>query len=953
MSAFQSTLDLATVTTPRGIRLAGTAANEWAGWSLASAGDINGDGVADVIIGASLQGASGRTGPGSAYVVFGRADGWANIDLANLTAIGFRIGGIAAASSFEQQGLPVSSAGDVNGDGFDDLIVGSLLADTNGRANNGTATILYGHAGGFADVDISQPLGSVGSRIDGAAGGDYAGRAVAELGDFNGDGYDDVVVGTQYFTSFGPTGTRGSAFVLLGSAAGIPSVDLASPGANVFRIDGAAGDNIGRVVASAGDLNGDGLADLVTSGLVLPTGNPPMATATVIFGRSAGLGTLNLANLGSGGFRITGIVGYDSGVLDAGLASAGDFNGDGYTDLIVGAPGASNNGRTASGSAYVIYGKAGGFSDIDLSNPGSYGFRIDGAAQYNHTGYSVAGVGDVNGDGYADIAVGGFNAGYNSRFNSGSASIILGRAGGSSNIDLANPGSNDYRFDGAASGDRTGKVAAAGDVDGDGFADVLIGAYTADPLGRTDAGAAYLLFSQSQSGATLRGTTMADTLRGTPDSDTLNGYGRDDRIYGNAGNDTLIGGDGNDTLDGGPGTDMMTGGPGDDTYVIDQATDSVVEQANEGNDTVFVSATGPVTIGPNVEIIRLIGAATSFTGSATAEQIVANAALATTLSGGAGDDTLWGSALNNTLQGGDGDDIIRGQSGGGTWSGGQGNDQFVVGNAAVTIVENPNEGIDTVWVTVDDYTLAANIEILRLAGTAFRVNGSAGAEQLVANPLFASVVDGRGGDDVIWGNNLASTLNGGSGDDIIRPQFGVSTLYGGAGNDQFVIQNNNQVIIEAAGEGDDTAWVAVNGYAVGANVERINLSGLANTAIGNDSDNIIAGNPLMGNEYLVGGAGSDIIFGSTFADTFRGDAGNDTLYSLGGADRFVYQGPGWGYDAINGFTQGAAKLVFTGSGITFGQLSIVSGTGNSQVEYGGSAILVFGVANLTASDFLF
>ena len=713
------------------------------------------------------------------------------------------------------------------------------------------------------------------------------------------------------------------------------------------------GDNIGRVVASAGDLNGDGLADLVTSGLVLPTGNPPMATATVIFGRSAGFGTLDLTNLGSAGFRITGIVGYDSGVLDAGLASAGDFNGDGYTDLIIGAPGASNNGRTASGSAYIVYGKAGGFSDIDLSNPASYGFRIDGAAQYNHTGYSVAGVGDVNGDGYADIAVGGFNAGYNSRFNSGSTTIILGRAGGSSNIDLASPGSNDYRFDGAASGDRSGKVAAAGDVDGDGFADVLIGAHNADPLGRTDAGAAYLLFSQSQGGATFRGTTLADTLRGTPDSDTLNGYGRDDRIYGNAGNDTLIGGDGNDTLDGGPGTDMMSGGPGDDTYVIDQATDTVVEQANEGNDTAFVSATGTVTIGPNVEIIRLFGAATQFTGSATAEQIVANAALATTLSGGAGDDTLWGSTLNNALQGGDGDDIIRGQSGAGTWSGGQGNDQFVVGNAAVVLVENPNEGIDTAWVAVNGYTLAANIEIARLAGTATTVNGSSGDEQLVANPTLGSTIDARGGIDVLWGSNFADLLNGGQGDDILRGGYGADTLYGGAGNDQFVILDNNATIIEAAGEGDDTAWVAVNGYAVGAHVERINLSGPANTAIGNEADNIIAGNPLMGNTYLVGGGGADIIFGSSFADAFRGDAGNDILYSLGGADRFIYNAPGWGYDQINGFVQGQARLDFTGSGIGFDQLFIQSANGNSQVEFGGAAILVFGVATLSASDFLF
>ncbi len=954
MSAFTSALDLASLTATRGIRIIGAGAGDRTGYSLASAGDVNGDGLADLVIGMDPQSAP-VGGFLTAYVVFGRPNPWGDIDLGHLGSAGFRITG-AAFDGLPTYGLDVSAAGDVNGDGFGDVLVGAGLENTQGRFNNGASWVVYGKDGSFDSIDLTQPLGTAGARIDGVAAGDYTGRTVASIGDFNGDGYGDVLVGGQYFTSYGPGAFAGSAFVVFGRAGGLTGVDLAAPGAGAFRIDGAPGDNIGRRVASAGDFNGDGLADIITAGLFSQQGvDPSTASAFVIFGKTAGFGTLNLANLGQGGFRIDGISVGSSALVD--VASAGDINGDGFGDLIIGSPGADNNGRTDSGSAYVILGRASGFGTIDLNNPASYAFRIDGAAQYNQTGFSVSSAGDVNGDGFSDILVGGFLAGSNFRPFSGSSYIVLGGGGGFSNIDLAQTSASVFRFDGAASDDRQGfAVAAAGDADGDGFSDILLGALTADPSGQVDAGTSYLLFSQSQGNATFRGTTLSETLRGTPDADSIQGLAGHDRLFGNAGNDTIDGSAGHDTLDGGPGIDIMIGGPGDDVFFLDNPGDGVVEVPDGGDDTAWLGAAGALTIGANIEIIRLFAAASQVTGSGSDEQIVANANLASTIAAGGGNDTIWGNSLTNGLnnvQGGDGDDIIRGLDGNGSFAGGQGNDQYVIGNTTARIVELPNQGTDTAWVTVNGYTLDPNVEILRLGGTAIQVTGSEGDEQLVANPLLASSIDARGGNDVVWGSAFGSLLNGGNGDDIIRGQGGADTMLGGNGNDQFAVVNNSTMLIEAEGAGDDTAWIAVNGYAVGANIERINLSGAANTAIGNAADNIIAGNPLMGNAYLVGGAGSDLIFGSAFADVFRGDSGNDTMYAQGGADRFVYNAPNWGYDQINGFVQGQARLDFTGSGIAFSQMFLQSANGNTQVEFGGSAILVFGVASLSAGDFLF
>ena len=409
-TGFNAMMDLASLDGSNGFRVKGELTYDDSRVSVSNAGDVNGDGFDDLIVdnrGFDVNG--GRSA--ARYVVFGKASGFdATLDLSDLNGSnGFRLVGAAAYDFSADFSASVSSAGDVNGDGFGDVIIGASGANPNGD-HSGSSYVVFGKASGLdATLDLSSLDGSNGFRLDGAAG-DGAGFSVSDAGDFNGDGFDDVIIGAPFANQYGGyyTYSGGASYVVYGKASGFDAtMNLSSlDGSNGFRLDGSGSGRSGTGVNSVGDINGDGFDDVLIISQPVSRYGAILDLSYVVFGKASGFdATMNLSSLdGSNGFRLIG--GYSYSGSQFNVNSAGDINGDGFDDVIVGALYTDYNG-TNSGSSYVVFGKASGFdAALDLSNLDSNsGFRLDGA-ENDASGRSVSSAGDINNDGFDDLIIG-------------------------------------------------------------------------------------------------------------------------------------------------------------------------------------------------------------------------------------------------------------------------------------------------------------------------------------------------------------------------------------------------------------------------------------------------------------------------------------------------------------------------------------------------------------------
>ncbi|TAN52335.1 MAG: hypothetical protein EPN21_04195, partial [Methylococcaceae bacterium] len=355
-NGFTASVTPASLDGSNGFRLDGVTAGDMAGMHVNSAGDVNGDGFADLMIGAFRADPNGNDS-GSSYVVFGKASGFsASVALSSLDGSnGFRLDGVAAE---DWSALVLDSAGDINGDGFSDMIIGAYRADPNG-SYAGSSYVVFGKASGFtSSMALSSLNGSTGFRLDGVAAGDRSGMHVGSAGDINGDSLDDLIVSAAWADPNGNS-DAGSGYVVFGKTSGFAaSMNLAGlDGSNGFRLDGAAAnDSFSRSIGSAGDVNGDGFDDLIVGALWADPNGADSGSSYVVFGKAVGFAANMAASSldGSNGFRLDGVAAGDWAGWS--VNSAGDVNGDGFDDLIVGARNADPNGVGNAGSSYVIFG---------------------------------------------------------------------------------------------------------------------------------------------------------------------------------------------------------------------------------------------------------------------------------------------------------------------------------------------------------------------------------------------------------------------------------------------------------------------------------------------------------------------------------------------------------------------------------------------------------------------
>mmetsp|Transcript_22171 Transcript_22171/g.53947 ORF Transcript_22171/g.53947 Transcript_22171/m.53947 type:complete len:706 (-) Transcript_22171:453-2570(-) len=502
-------------------------------------GDINGDGLGDVVISAFFaDGAQDNMNKaGEVYVLFGQPGGWPDaIDLATVTLDGTNGFVVHGKNVNDRLGLAVA-VGDINGDGYMDLALGAHLGDgseTNVVKSSGEVWVLLGKASGWsAVIDLATVTldGSNGFVIHGMDRWDTLGFSVL-IADVNGDDTGDLILGAK--GGDGATDSianAGEVHVVFGHKNGWdPTVhleDFVFTGKNGFSVYGRDLQDRAGFSVGLGDLNGDNKADLVLGALRADGADntsPDAGEVYILFGSGHWPAVINLQTYVLDGYNGLVIYGKDPFDRMGRSVATGDINGDGNTDLLLSSHRGDGEGNDENfqGEAYVLFGRAGWPPVIDLKTKvfsGNDGFTIYGRDGGDRTGFAVS-IGDINGDGFGEIVIGskggdgssdngqgGGNSATGGSHNNiayGEVDVIYGHAhheGWAASYDLGEnnlDGNSGFVVFGKDAGDRLGRSTAVGDLNGDGIDDLILGAFKGDGAivnnSMSNAGEAHIIY---------------------------------------------------------------------------------------------------------------------------------------------------------------------------------------------------------------------------------------------------------------------------------------------------------------------------------------------------------------------------------------------------------------------------------------------------------------------------
>ncbi|MEH1919023.1 beta strand repeat-containing protein [Nostoc sp.] len=824
--------------------------------SVSNAGDINSDGIDDVIIGAFLASPNDLYNSGQSYVVFGSKGGFdAEFSLSSLNGTnGFTINGINEGDFLGS----VSNAGDINGDGIDDVIIGAFRASPNG-SYSGQSYVVFGSKNDFdAQFNLSTLNGTNGFTINGINEGDGLGWSLSSAGDINGDGIDDLIIGARFAD---PNGSySGQSYVVFGSKDGFDAQFNLSTlnGTNGFAINGIEeGDFSGWSVSSTGDINGDGIDDLIIGAFFADPNGNRSGQSYVVFGSNGDFDAqFNLSTLnGTNGFTINGI--NESYSLGWSVSSAGDINGDGIDDLIIGAPDASPNGEL-SGQSYVVFGSKGGFdAQFNLSTlNGTNGFTINGTDIVDYSGRSVSSAGDINGDGIDDLIIG--------EGGSGESYVVFGSKGGfRAQLDLSTlNGTNGFTLNGYGGSPFSSSVSSsAGDINSDGIDDLILSSLDGDfSGGYFSQKNTYVVFGNCAPVLDLNGNSegidFSTTFSGTPVSILDRNFTLNDNNTTLAGVTITI-------------TNLFNGAA---ESLNATAIANITSTYNPTTGTLTLSGTDTIANYQQVLNSLTYKNTAAATANTTIEFVVNDgqgfsntSAVATTtlgfvqkfITGTKRADILIGTLNNNIIDGKASNDILTGKGG---------EDKFIF---------LPGDGIDT---------------ITDFGGIGKGTNPSAGVISQVDTLNFTGLgLTARNLQLTQNGNNLEVTFEDIANTKAILQNFKLEYL------DNLPVLGSRAAIGNILFDGQTNITDSFDVF--DANSTQTNLFNKNTVTFLNDLNNNITGF-YNSNDVINGQGGDDIIDGKSGNDLLRGGAGNDTLIGgedydtlVGGAgaDIFVYK----------------------------------------------------------------